>query len=73
MRAALGLLAAATPGPGGRRIAVLGDMLELGAFGPDMHAGLAPDLVASHVDCLFGAGALTRHLYDAAPAAEPEP
>ena len=69
MRAALGLLGAATPGEGGRRIAVLGDMLELGAFGPDMHASLALDLVASHVDCLFGVGPLTRRLYDAAPAA----
>ena len=30
MRAALALLAAAKPGPKGRRIAVIGDMLELG-------------------------------------------
>ena len=33
MRAALALLGAAKPGPGGRRIAVIGDMLELGARG----------------------------------------
>ena len=69
MRAALELLGAAQPGLGGRRIAVIGDMLELGAQGADLHAALAPDLVAAKVDLLFGAGPLTRALYDAAPAA----
>ena len=69
MRAALSLLAATKPGPGGRRIAVIGDMLELGPESPAMHAALAPDLTAAGVDCLFGAGPLTRGLYDAAPAA----
>src|ERR1700684_1153422 len=68
MRAALGLLGAAKPGEGGRRIAVVGDMLELGAGGPDMHAALAPDLTAQRVDLLFGAGPLTKRLFDAAPA-----
>jgi UDP-N-acetylmuramoyl-tripeptide--D-alanyl-D-alanine ligase len=68
MRAALALLGAARPGPGGRRIAVIGDMLELGAEGAALHAALAPDLVANHVDRLFGAGPLTRALYEAAPA-----
>jgi UDP-N-acetylmuramoyl-tripeptide--D-alanyl-D-alanine ligase len=65
MRAALALLGAT---PAKRRIAVIGDMLELGADGPAMHAGLAPDLEAQKVDLLFGAGPLTRALYDAAPA-----
>ncbi|HXT09384.1 MAG TPA: UDP-N-acetylmuramoyl-tripeptide--D-alanyl-D-alanine ligase, partial [Roseiarcus sp.] len=69
MRAALALLGAAKPGPGGRRIAVIGDMLELGADGAALHAGLAADLEANQVDLLFGAGALTRALYEAAPAA----
>jgi UDP-N-acetylmuramoyl-tripeptide--D-alanyl-D-alanine ligase len=68
MRAALALLAAAKPGPKGRRIAVIGDMLELGPKAAAMHAELAPDLSASRVDLLFGAGPLTRALYDAAPA-----
>jgi UDP-N-acetylmuramoyl-tripeptide--D-alanyl-D-alanine ligase len=68
MRAALKLLAAANPGPGGRRIAVIGDMLELGPKAQAMHAELAADLSASRVDLLFGAGPLTRALYDAAPA-----
>jgi UDP-N-acetylmuramoyl-tripeptide--D-alanyl-D-alanine ligase len=68
MRAALKLLAAANPGPKGRRIAVIGDMLELGPKAVAMHAELAADLSANKVDLLFGAGPLTRALYDAAPA-----
>ena len=68
MRAALKLLGAAKPGPNGRRIAVIGDMLELGPDGPAMHAELATDLKANRVDLLFGAGPLARALYDAAPA-----
>ena len=67
MRAALALLGAASPGPNGRRIAVIGDMLELGADGAAMHAALAADLRANKVDLLFGAGPLTRALFDAAP------
>jgi UDP-N-acetylmuramoyl-tripeptide--D-alanyl-D-alanine ligase len=68
MRAALALLAAAKPGPKGRRIAVIGDMLELGPKAAAMHAELAADLSANKVDLLFGAGRLTRALYEAAPA-----
>ena len=68
MRAALALLAAAKPGPKGRRIAVIGDMLELGPKAAAMHAELAADLSANKVDLLFGAGPLTRALFDAAPA-----
>jgi UDP-N-acetylmuramoyl-tripeptide--D-alanyl-D-alanine ligase len=68
MRAALALLAAAKPGPQGRRIAVIGDMLELGPKAAAMHAELAADLSANKVDLLFGAGPLTRALYEAAPA-----
>jgi UDP-N-acetylmuramoyl-tripeptide--D-alanyl-D-alanine ligase len=68
MRAALALLGATRPGPGGRRVAVIGDMLELGAGGAEMHAALAPALEENQVDVLFGAGPLTRALYDRAPA-----
>ena len=67
MRAALALLAAAKPGPKGRRIAVIGDMLELGPKAAAMHAELAADLSANNVDLLFGAGPLTRALFEAAP------
>ena len=68
MRAALSLLGATAPGKGGRRIAVLGDMLELGAEGAAMHADLANALGAAKVDRLFCAGLLMRALFDAATA-----
>lgn len=54
---------------GTRRVAVLGDMLELGEFGPAEHAGLAPD-VAGAADLLYACGPLMRHLFDAIPAAQ---
>jgi UDP-N-acetylmuramoyl-tripeptide--D-alanyl-D-alanine ligase len=69
MRAALALLGATSPGSGGRRIAVLGDMLELGTEGAKAHAGLADDLARNHVDLLFCAGPLMRRLFDASPEA----
>ena len=69
MRAALALLGAVEPAAAGRRIAVIGDMLELGPDGANMHAALAPELALNRVDLLFGAGPLTRALYDAAPPA----
>jgi len=69
MRAALDLLGATLPGVGGRRIAALGDMLELGAQGAAMHAALADDLKRNRVDLLFCAGPLMQGLFDAAPIA----
>jgi len=69
MRAALALLGGTEPGAGGRRVAVIGDMLELGPQAADMHAALAGELERNRVDLLFGAGPLTRALYDAAPPA----
>ena len=49
-----------------RRVAVLGDMLELGDFGPGEHAGLAAD-VADAADVVYACGPLMRHLFDAVP------
>jgi len=65
MRAALEVLRLQ---PARRRIAVLGDMLELGPEGPAEHAGLAKAAAAS-ADRLFVCGPLMRHLFDAVPAA----
>ena len=65
VRAGLAVLAAQ---PAARRVAVLGDMLELGADAPAMHAGLAPD-VAQAADIVYCCGPLMRHLFDALPAA----
>jgi UDP-N-acetylmuramoyl-tripeptide--D-alanyl-D-alanine ligase len=65
MRAALDVLRLQ---PARRRIAVLGDMLELGAAGPSEHAGLA-EAVAQSADLLFACGPLMNNLFQAVPAA----
>lgn len=67
MAAALAILGAAQPGARGRRIAVLGDMLELGPQGPDMHAGLAPAVVESKADLVFASGPAMAHLWAQLP------
>ena len=50
-----------------RRIAVLTDMLELGANAPAYHAGLAPEVEAARVDLVFCAGPMMRSLWEALP------
>jgi UDP-N-acetylmuramoyl-tripeptide--D-alanyl-D-alanine ligase len=67
VRAALATLAGIETGPRGRRIAVLGDMLELGAASADLHRGLAEAIEAARIDLVFAAGPLTRHLFEALP------
>ncbi len=69
VRAAVATLAAAKPAKGARRIAVLGDMLELGADAPALHAGLAGPLVERGIDLVFCAGPNMRRLHDALPEA----
>ncbi len=68
MRAAIGLLGATPVEAGSRRIAVLGEMLELGPDSAALHANLADVLVAAKVDRVYAAGDLMRHLWDALPA-----
>jgi UDP-N-acetylmuramoyl-tripeptide--D-alanyl-D-alanine ligase len=70
MAAALNVLGRAEIGARGRRIAVLGDMLELGATGPDLHRGLAASVLENKIDAVFCCGPLMRHLWDALPAAK---
>jgi UDP-N-acetylmuramoyl-tripeptide--D-alanyl-D-alanine ligase len=67
MRAALGTLGSLEIAAG-RRIAVLGDMKELGDAGPDLHRSLAEAVEANRVDLVFAAGALMRNLVEALPA-----
>ncbi|MCB2096202.1 MAG: UDP-N-acetylmuramoyl-tripeptide--D-alanyl-D-alanine ligase [Parvularculaceae bacterium] len=69
MAAALALLGQMNPKGKGRRIAVLGQMFELGPTAPELHAGLADPLLAAGVDALYVAGALMDHLWDKAPPA----
>lgn len=64
MRAALALLGLL---PARRRVAVLGQMGELGTFAAAEHAGLAPHILAS-ADLVFACGPLMRHALDALPA-----
>jgi UDP-N-acetylmuramoyl-tripeptide--D-alanyl-D-alanine ligase len=68
MAAAIALLGQAQPGPRGRRIAVLGDMLELGAQSGELHAGLAQPIVDHAVDLVFCAGSAMRNLWEALPS-----
>ncbi len=69
IRAALESFAALNPGPGGRRLAVLGDMRELGPAADRLHAELAADLAAAKVDLAYLAGPHMAALYDALPPA----
>ncbi|BFL62131.1 UDP-N-acetylmuramoyl-tripeptide--D-alanyl-D-alanine ligase [Roseomonas mucosa] len=64
--AALAVLAAQPTPPPGRRIAVLGDMLELGEHGPDLHRSLAPAAAAA-ADLVYCCGPLMRGLFEALP------
>jgi UDP-N-acetylmuramoyl-tripeptide--D-alanyl-D-alanine ligase len=66
--AALALLGQAPIGPRGRRIAVLGDMLELGPKGKALHRGLVKPVQANAVDLVFCCGPLMHSLWRALPA-----
>jgi UDP-N-acetylmuramoyl-tripeptide--D-alanyl-D-alanine ligase len=68
MRAALALLGHSQVGPRGRRIAILGDMLELGPRGRDLHRELAEAVLANEVDLVFCCGPLMRGLWEALPS-----
>jgi UDP-N-acetylmuramoyl-tripeptide--D-alanyl-D-alanine ligase len=65
MAAALNVLGQAVVGPQGRRIAVLGDMLELGPTGAELHRGLNEAIKANHIDLVYCCGPLMRNLWDA--------
>jgi UDP-N-acetylmuramoyl-tripeptide--D-alanyl-D-alanine ligase len=70
MRAAFETLAGTGVGPRGRRIAALGDMLELGPQSARLHAELAADLAAQRIDLVFTAGPMMRLLHEALPKAK---
>ncbi len=53
---------------GGRRVAILGDMLELGTEEVAMHRAVADDPSMAAIDLVHCAGPLMRHLHDALPA-----
>jgi UDP-N-acetylmuramoyl-tripeptide--D-alanyl-D-alanine ligase len=68
MRAAFDVLGAAHLEGSGRRLAVLGDMLELGAEASQLHARLARDLEANNIDLVFSSGALMAALDEVLPS-----
>jgi UDP-N-acetylmuramoyl-tripeptide--D-alanyl-D-alanine ligase len=62
MKGAIEVLGETEPGSGGRRIAVLGDMLELGQGSARLHAGLIDVLEKEAIDLVFTAGDHMAHL-----------
>jgi UDP-N-acetylmuramoyl-tripeptide--D-alanyl-D-alanine ligase len=68
MRAALATLGLAPRNEFKRRVAVLGDMLELGIQGPQLHQQLAEVVDGAGVDVVFACGELMGSLYEALPA-----
>ncbi|MCB5201106.1 UDP-N-acetylmuramoylalanyl-D-glutamyl-2,6-diaminopimelate--D-alanyl-D-alanine ligase [Neorhizobium sp. T786] len=67
VRAAIALLAASEPKISGRRIAVLGDMLEMGEFAAKVHEDLAGPILAAGIEHVWLAGAEMVALRDALP------
>jgi UDP-N-acetylmuramoyl-tripeptide--D-alanyl-D-alanine ligase len=67
MAASLAVLAQATPERRGRRVAILGDMLELGEKAAHYHQALAPVLREAGVDLVFTVGKEMRALADILP------
>ncbi|MDM9620957.1 UDP-N-acetylmuramoylalanyl-D-glutamyl-2,6-diaminopimelate--D-alanyl-D-alanine ligase [Rhizobium sp. S96] len=56
MRAAIAVLASSVPTGTGRRIAVLGDMLEMGDYAQKVHSDLAGPLLAAGIEHVWLAG-----------------
>ncbi|MBS8260366.1 UDP-N-acetylmuramoylalanyl-D-glutamyl-2,6-diaminopimelate--D-alanyl-D-alanine ligase [Roseibium polysiphoniae] len=69
MRAALAVLGETPVKRPGRRIAVIGDMLELGADTDALHAALAEPLEDAGIDLVFCAGAHMHALWEVLPKA----
>ncbi len=69
VRAAIHALGQTEVASSGRRTAVLGDMRELGATAPQLHADLAESLVAARIDTVHTCGAMMERLYNVLPPA----
>lgn len=67
MRVSIETLGRVEPGPRARRIAVLGDMLELGATAQELHRELAVPLARADIDLVYACGPDMRALWDALP------
>ena len=67
MAAALALLAETHPVNGGRRVAVLGDMRELGSESAELHRKLSTSIAHADVGAVYLAGEEMAYLRDALP------
>ena len=68
MTAAIALLGQADISRHGRRIAVLGDMLELGDQGESLHAALVEPIEAARIDLVYCSGPQMHSLWQALPS-----
>ena len=62
MRAAISVLAQMEPKNGGRRVAVLADMLELGKMSPELHENVGEMVVDAKIDKLICYGSNSRYI-----------
>lgn len=69
VRAAIAVLARRTPAATGRRIFLLGDMLELGPTAAKLHEQLAEDFTTLGIDRVHTVGPLSHGLHKALPEA----
>jgi UDP-N-acetylmuramoyl-tripeptide--D-alanyl-D-alanine ligase len=54
-------------GEAGRKVAVLGDMFELGSSAEQLHVDILEKIVENNIDLVFTAGNLMKKLYDRLP------
>jgi len=66
MRASLAVLSELSPMPNGRRIAVLGDMLELGEMAEELHKNVGEFVAKSKTDVLVCYGENSRFIKESA-------
>jgi UDP-N-acetylmuramoyl-tripeptide--D-alanyl-D-alanine ligase len=62
-------LAGMQPGPGGRRIVVAGEMLELGPAGEELHRRCGQHMAERGIDVVIGVRGLASHIVEGAQAA----
>lgn len=67
MVAAFSVLSAQQPQQAGRRVVVLGDMLELGADSKQIHAALVKDILTANIDVVMACGKDMKNCYDLLP------
>ena len=67
MRAAFQVLKMVEPSGNGRRVAILGDMRELGDQSRTLHEGLLPPLLDANIDIVYCCCPYMKHLHDLLP------